>query len=414
MKPLFKKFKKAICATIATLCVGGITAGVALADMNGIDVSGWQAPDITSVVDADFAIVKVNQGTWLNGSWRTQAANAVNTGKELGLYDYASGMNATAEADAFVDRIGGYVGKAMLVLDWESYQNSAFGNSNWIREWVNRVHERTAVWPVVYCSKSVVSQIPSDVRSHCMLWAAQYANNNATGYQSSPWNAGSSGEGMLQYSSSGYLNGRGPLDLDVFFGDRVAWRKISCGERQGCSTSGSGSTGTASTPSATTKTETTTTTTDLNALASAVIRGEYGNGQDRRNRLGGNYDKVMAIVNSRMDGSTYTGSTTVTRTVTRTYVVRSGDTVSAVANRLGLLPVSAWHVPSGNLNRIYVGQTITYTGSAATSTTSYSSSSHVVRSGESLWSIYGTGWSAAASRNGLHYPYTIYPGQTLR
>ena len=302
----------------------------------------------------------------------------------------------------------------MLVLDWESYQISAFGNSNWIREWVNRVHERTAVWPVVYCSKSVVSQIPSDVRSHCMLWAAQYANNNATGYQSSPWNAGSSGEGMLQYSSSGYLNGRGPLDLDVFFGDRVAWRKISCGERQGCSTSGSGSTGTASTPSATTKTETTTTTTDLNALASAVIRGEYGNGQDRRNRLGGNYDKVMAIVNSRMDGSTYTGSTTVTRTVTRTYVVRSGDTVSAVANRLGLLPVSAWHVPSGNLNRIYVGQTITYTGSAATSTTSYSSSSHVVRSGESLWSIYGTGWSAAASRNGLHYPYTIYPGQTLR
>lgn len=119
-------------------------------------------------------------------------------------------------------------------------------------------------------------------------------------------------------------------------------------------------------------------------------------------------------MNSRMDGSTYTGSTTVTRTVTRTYVVRSGDTVSAVANRLGLLPVSAWHVPSGNLNRIYVGQTITYTGSAATSTTSYSSSSHVVRSGESLWSIYGTGWSAAASRNGLHYPYTIYPGQTLR
>ncbi|BAQ30517.1 N-acetylmuramoyl-L-alanine amidase [Bifidobacterium scardovii] len=38
---------------------------------------------------------------------------------------------------------------------------------------------------------------------------------------------------------------------------------------------------------------------DLNALADAVIRGDYGNGETRRARLGDKYDAVMAIVNQR-------------------------------------------------------------------------------------------------------------------
>lgn len=407
MKRFCKRLRRSMTAAAAAVCAIGMTAGVAMADLNGYDVSGYQAPDITQVAPADFAIVKVNQGWYINSSWGQQASGAVNTGKELGLYDYASGMEATTEADNFVNHITGYVGKAMLVLDWESHQNAAWGNGNWVRTWVNRVHARTSVWPVIYCSKGFVYQIPADVRAECMLWAAQYANNYATGYQDSPWLAGSQGEGMLQYTSTGYLNGHGPLDLDRFFGDRTAWRKIACGERVGCST------GTVSTPPAT-RTETTTTTTDLNALATAVIRGDYGNGQERQARLGGNYAAVMAIVNARLGGGSYSGPTT--RTTTRTYVVRAGDTVSDIAARTGLQPASAWRVPSGNINRIYVGQTITYYGSATTSSASgyYSSATHFVRSGESLWSIYGSGWASAAARNGLRYPYTIYPGQRLR
>ena len=409
MKRFCKRLKPLVLSAVAALCAVGMTAGVAMADMNGYDISDWQAPNITQVAPADFAITKVNQGFYLNPSWGQQAAGAVNTGKELGLYDYASGMDATTEADNFVNHIGGYAGKAMLVLDWEPYQNAAWGDSNWIRTWVNRVHARTSVWPVIYCSKGFVYQIPADVRAKCMLWAAQYANNYATGYQDSPWLAGSQGEGMLQYTSTGYLNGRGPLDLDRFFGDRAAWRKIACGERAGCSTTG-GSTGT---PNVHVE-KRTTNTTDLNALATAVIRGDYGNGADRQARLGDNYDRVMAIVNARLGSGSYSGPTTVT--TTRTYVVRSGDTVSAIAERTGLQPASAWRVPSGNINRIYVGQTITYYGSATTSPASgyYGSSAHVVRAGESLWSIYGTGWASAANRNGLRYPYTIYPGQRLR
>lgn len=40
--------------------------------------------------------------------------------------------------------------------------------------------------------------------------------------------------------------------------------------------------------------------TNLNALADAVIRGEYGNGDERKKRLGVNYDAVMKIVNQKL------------------------------------------------------------------------------------------------------------------
>ena len=74
-----------------------------------------------------------------------------------------------------------------------------------------------------------------------------------------------------------------------------------------------------------------------------------------------------------------------------------------------------WNVPSGNINVIYPGQRVCYRGTASVArTTSYNTYGHVVKSGESLWTIYGTGWANAAARNGLRSPYTIYPGQILR
>lgn len=403
MKRFCKRLRRSMMAAAAAVCAIGMTAGVAMADMNGIDVSGWQSSTITQAVPADFAIVKVTEGTWYtNPNWTAQANGTTSTGKAIGLYHYADGGNAISEADRFVNATAAYHGKAMLALDWESYGNASWGNGAWVRQFVNRVHASTSVWPVVYVQRSAVWQVPSDVRQHCMLWVAQYASNASTGYQDSPWNAGASGEGMIQYTSHGVLPGYyGWLDLNRFFGDRTAWQKIACGERKGCVPTPTGIAGKpASTPPSTTGV-------NLDALASAVIRGEYGNNPQRRQLLGSNYAKVMAIVNRRLGVST----PTATPSTTRSYVVQAGDTVSAIAQRTGCLPASAWSVPSGNINLIYTGQTITYHGSAGTTT---AASGHIVRSGESLWSIYGSGWASAAARNGLRYPYTIYPGQTLR
>ena len=39
---------------------------------------------------------------------------------------------------------------------------------------------------------------------------------------------------------------------------------------------------------------------NIDALADAVIRGDYGNGDERRRRLGGLYDAVQARVNQKL------------------------------------------------------------------------------------------------------------------
>ncbi|WP_353936116.1 hypothetical protein [uncultured Bifidobacterium sp.] len=44
----------------------------------------------------------------------------------------------------------------------------------------------------------------------------------------------------------------------------------------------------------------TTTSVDLDALADAVIRGDYGNGDARKQALGSNYAAVQAIVNKKL------------------------------------------------------------------------------------------------------------------
>lgn len=420
----FKNRSKPLHALIAALfaVLLACTPAIAMADMNGIDVSGYQSGDITAAAPADFVVIKATQGLgWSNINYSAQVANADRTGKATGMYHFANGGNAVAEADTFVNAVSDRVGKSVLALDWEqclaygrygcSVTNPNWGNPAWIQTWVTRVHDRTAVWPIVYIQRSAVWQVNAWVRARCMLWVAQYASNAATGYQSNPWNAGASGEGMTQYTSSGYVGGRGPLDLNLFFGNRQAWQKIACGERAGCAV------GTVTTAPST-HTETTTTTTDLNALASAVIRGEYGNGQDRRARLGGNYDRVMAIVNQRLGGAATVAPQQTTQANTTRVTVRSGDTMSGIASRTGLWPLSRWSVPSGNLNLIYPGQVVTYNGGGSNATGSNAppaTRTVTVRAGDTL--------SGIAARLGISYtqltgyrsgnPNVIYPGEVL-
>ena len=277
----------------------------------------------------------------------------------------------------------------------------AWGNGDWVRQWVNQVYSRTKVWPIVYVQDSAVYQIPSDVRAHCMLWKAQYASMNATGWQSTPWNAGSKGEGMVQYASTGYLNGVGPLDLNLFFGERDAWQKIANGDR------GKTNAEVRHDPVR----PQVTATPDYNDMATKVIRGVYGNGNERRQALGGAYDTVMAIVNQRLGGSAGTVSNT-SNCGSVCVTVRSGDTLSTIAASNG----GSWNqytgYRSGNPNVIYAGEIVcrrTGTGTVATG------GRYVVRSGDTLGGIaayYGVNmYSIHGYRSGN--PALIYPGETL-
>lgn len=326
----------------------------ASADMRGVDVSNWQCDIDTYALDADFVVAGA---TWGIGGFNNmclangvnQAANyqlgrATDSGKSIGVYHYAMGHDAIAEADFFVDNVRGYVGSAVLVLDWESQDNPQFGNGAWIETWVRRVHNRTQVWPIVYVQASALGQLTSFVREHCGVWVAQYASMNVTGYQVVPWLYGAYGEAMRQYTSNGYVRGyAGRLDLNYFRGERWQW--------------------------------------------DAYAHGDGANVSASETNTGGNVSQSFCVV------------------------VASGDTLSGIAARTGLLPWQSWHgYGSGNPAVIYPGETVCY-GEVAQSNVART---YTVVPGDSLWSVFGSDWARVASLNGLSNPSLIYPGQILR
>lgn len=194
--------------------------------MQGIDISGWQAGIDLAKVPCDFVIVKATQGTgYVSESCDAQVQQAISLGKPFGFYHYVNGSGAQAEADFFVDNCTGYFGKGIPCIDWESDENSAWGNTDYLKQLVQRVIDRTGVKPLIYAS---ASPFPWDVAQalDCGAWVAQYADNNATGYQNSPWNEGAYECAIRQYSSNGRLDGySGSLDLDKAYMDADGWAR---------------------------------------------------------------------------------------------------------------------------------------------------------------------------------------------
>lgn len=396
----FKNRSKPLQALIAALfaVLLACTPAIAMADMVGIDVSGWQASNVTCTASYDFAVVKVSQGVdFENSSWRTQAKCVTDRGKSLGLYHYAGGNNAEAEADYFVGRARDYIGRAVLVLDWESYQNAQWGNSDWVRRFVQRIHTLTGVWPMVYVQASALGQIPGDVRANCGLWVAQYASNAPTGYQSRPWNYAIYGEAMRQYTSNGWISGyNGPLDLNYFRGDASQWQAYA-------NPAGAAK---PATPPQTEKPPTQ--TIDLQALATATIRGDYGNGQQRRDALGANYDKVMAIVNQRLRGNGGTGNGS------GYWVVQRGEYLRLIGSRTGV-PWTTIAALNGIRSPyvIYPGQKLSLGGANGNSAANTGRRSIVITAGDCLWNHFGADSARVAAANGISNPNLVRAGTVI-
>lgn len=300
--------------------------------MQGIDISGWQEGIDLSKVPCDFVIVKASQGLSVSRCCDPQVQQAIALGKPFGFYHYVAGSGATAEADFFVDNCAGYFGKGIPCIDWESTQNSAWGNTGYLRQLVQRVIDRTGVKPLIYASAGA---FPWDVAKalDCGAWVAQYANNNPTGYQDRPWNEGAYSCAVRQYSSAGRLAGyNGNLDLDKAYMDAAAWAKYV-----------GASSAPAPKPAPARKSN--------EQIADEVIAGKWGNGSDRRNRLSqAGYDPsaVQQIVNAKLGAS-----------ARKTYTVKRGDTLSGIAAKYG----TSWKRLAdingiANPNLIYPGQVL--------------------------------------------------------
>ena len=260
--------------------------------LKGIDISHWQANLDIASTGAQFVICKATQGTtFVDPSCDRHYQIAKRLGLKLGVYHYASGGDPVAEADFFVRNIKGYIGEAILILDWEKTQNGRYHeHASWCLRFLNRVKELTGVKPLVYMSASVikVADWSKVVAGDYGLWVAGWPDNRDSWdipdfrWDVKPWPF----YALWQYTSSG-----GRLDRDVFMGDATAWDKYA-------NPSGSPTPSPTPTPAPARKSN--------EDLATEVIRGDWGNGQERKNRLaaaGYDYGAVQSIVNQRLAGS---------------------------------------------------------------------------------------------------------------
>ena len=202
--------------------------------MNGIDISSYQAELNAGIVPSDFVIIKATEGTnYINPTWEEQAGQVIQTNKLLGFYHFASTGNPIAEADFFISVVKDYIGKAVLVLDFEAGAINAWGNVG-ARQFLNRVKEKTGVYPMIYMSAEVTRQFNwSTISNTNPLWVAQYASMNPTGYQSEPWTDGKgygawSSAAIHQYSSAGSLaNWDGNLDINLAYINANQWKSLA-------------------------------------------------------------------------------------------------------------------------------------------------------------------------------------------
>lgn len=297
--------------------------------MQGTDQSYWQPNKVT---DGDFILIKATEGTgYVDPTCDAKYQLNKSAGKLLGVYHYARpdlGTTPEEEARFFVENCKGYIGEAILALDWESANK---WDTGWAKRWLDEVKKLTEVKPLIYMSSSVTFAYDwsAVVARDYGLWVANYGNNDgsnhgcpAVGY----WGI----VAMHQYTSN-------PIDKDEFFGDANTW-KAYAGNKSGGA------------PAPATKP----TKKSNEQIANEVIAGKWGNGQDRKNQLtaaGYDYQAIQDIVNKKLGGGGSTGHTY--------YKIQPGDTLSAISAKFGtsISQLCAWN-GIANPDRIYAGVTI--------------------------------------------------------
>lgn len=327
--------------------------------LRGLDISKWQSVG-TGDQAQDFVIIKATEGRgYVDSSCDAHYQRAKSQGKLLGVYHFARpdlGNSAQGEADWFVDNIKGYIGEAILVLDWEVCQS----NVSWAKAFLDRVYERTGVRPLIYMSAYYVNSINwSPVSSaNYGLWIAGYPakydvpNPPAPADGELPYKVGSWPFAALwQYSSS-----KGKLDRDVAYMTKDGWRAYAA-----------------------------------------------KNGQP-------------APAPSPAPAPTPAPAPAPQPSYTL-YTVRKGDTLSGIASRYGTTYQKiAADNGIANPNLIYPGQVLKIYPAGGGSSSGGSTKTYTVKKGDTLSGIaakFGTTYQKIAKDNNIANPNLIYPGQVL-
>lgn len=198
--------------------------------MNGIDISSYQATLNLAAITYDFVLVKATEGLgYVNPHCDAQFQAARALGKKVGVYHYADGNDAIAEARFFVENCRGYIREAIFMLDWEG---TGVEYTDWALRFLQEVERLIGYKPVIYMSEYVINSYnwSAVVAGDYGLVAAKYSDYEID----NNYDMSHAGEApdvkwwpfylMWQWTSKGHLNGyAGDLDCDIFYGDGRAW-----------------------------------------------------------------------------------------------------------------------------------------------------------------------------------------------
>lgn len=314
--------------------------------IKGIDVSHWQGNiDWAKVTSSgvQFAIIKAggsDDGFYTDSKWEANYKGAKANGIAVGAYyfvgpkcvDAASGK---ADAERFIQLLKGKQLEYPVFMDNEAQPASEKAGITEATIAFCEAMEAAGYFVGIYGStdSGFRERMDDSKLTAYTHWVAQYASKCTY--------AGS--YGIWQYSSTGRVSGiSGNVDMDLSYVDYPSAIKGGGfnGYAEGTTTGGI--------PAAVSARK------SVDEIASEVIAGKWGNGDNRRNRLtaaGYDYNAVQAKVNEKLGASAAKPSAVY-------YTVKRGDTLSAIASRYGT-SVSAIQKLNGslirNVNLIQVG-----------------------------------------------------------
>ena len=292
--------------------------------LKGLDLSEHNGNvDFTKVKNSGISFVILRIG-WignkenhtLDKKFEEYYKNAKANGLKVGFYVYSYVENETAMLSAINwvrKQISGKIREYPIFLDVEDAQISKLSKDKQTRlcKYFCDNFENSGVYANLdwFKNKLNVSEL-----TNYKIWLAQWTNaeTHSADFKVDLW----------QYSSKGSVNGiSGRVDMNYC---------LNCQNEE----SGTNITGQMS----------------LTEVANKVIRGDYGNGEERKQKLeseGYNYNEVQAKVNELMGVSSVT------------YKIKYGDTLSGIAKKFGTTVSKLAQLNDiKNVNLIYAGQTI--------------------------------------------------------
>lgn len=373
---------------------------------NGIDVSEYQGyVNYNLVRDSGIEIVyiRTSEGTnFIDPYFRENYNNAKAAGLKVGFYHYVTSRSpseAVIEADYFASVINGTSPDCLLAMDFEYFGGLASYEVNAIsRAFLERLEEVTGKRAIVYSDAYNAGNVFDSSLSSYPLWIAEYGVNEPELYRNwSSWTG-------FQYSDTGRISGiNGYVDLDRFTED------IFLDNNDAISSSGN------NVLPQNGGTDVTITVVAGDTLAELAYK--YGTTVESIVRLNNIQNPNLIYVGQRLTIRTTENVQGNENSSTMYYTVRSGDTLSEIANKYNVTVQSiALENGISNPNIIYVGQvlrieTVRYNVHATGNII------YLIRQGDTLSGIaqrYGTTVNELVRLNDIQNPNLIYVGEKLR